>query len=191
MLGTRHVIHHQKLGEKEFRLIQTSSTLIYVHLHKCSITNYQALFLSQNTTLTILVLSGNYHIDDGAVVFLAGNSTLKELNLSDTSVGIPGYILLAKNISLEYLDLYNTRSYRQGIDALTQNMTLTRLILTGAHAPELESMEQCMNQKRTILPRIHSECIQIGFDSFPMDIVRHILCPYLYHPQIRVNLIFQ
>ncbi len=67
-----------------------------------------AKFLSQNSTITTLILWDNKIGDEGAK-YLSQNSTITTLNLGDNNIGVEGAKFLSQNSTITTLDLRSNK----------------------------------------------------------------------------------
>ena len=98
------------------------------------------------TRITELYLSGNRDISEGVASLLSNLTSLKRLNLAETSISLQEVGLLAELLShsqshkLEYLDLSGSLKSPEStsliLTALSNNTTLREIVLWGAHVSE-------------------------------------------------------
>ena len=95
---------------------------------------------------------------------------------------------LEHNITLTHLDIKKRTNRVTRKLHLTRNIALTGVTIHGEH--ENHDMSQRIslkiNWKRTRIMCLHQECTRL-LTSFPDDMIRHILAPYLFSPQITVK----
>ena len=122
------------------------------------------------TRITGLYLHGNTDISEGVASLLSNLTSLKRLNLGDTSISTQEVGLLAELLShsqlhkLEYLDLSNSLKSPEStsliLTALSNNTTLREIVLEGADVSEnnLSLLTSALTTNTTLRKLDLSDC---------------------------------